>query len=272
MIVVTGATGNVGRGIVERLAAGHEVTAVARRITAADVPDGVRAVAADLGDPASLEAVLAGAGALFLLVAGDDPDGIVAAARKAGVGRIVLLSSIGAGTRPEAYAHPAAFERAVRESGLSWTILRPGGFHTNAFAWLEPVRTGRIAPAPFADVALPTVDPADLAAVAATVLTTDGHDTLVYELTGPEATTPRQRAEALATALGEPIRFVEQSPAEARAQMITFMPEPVADATLAVLGEPVPAETRVSPDLEHLLGRSPRSFADWATTAAPSFR
>jgi uncharacterized protein YbjT (DUF2867 family) len=98
------------------------------------------------------------------------------------------------------------------------------------------------------------------------------HTGRVYELTGPELRTPRHRAAAIATALGEPVRFVEQSAAEARQQLITFMPEPVADGTLAILGAPTPQEQRISPDVERVLGRPARTFAGWVARNVAAFR
>ncbi|KPC58402.1 SDR family oxidoreductase [Streptomyces chattanoogensis] len=273
MIVVTGATGNVGRTLVQLLAAtGEQVTAVARRITEADVPPGVRVVAADLGDVGSLRPALEGAKAVFLLVAGEDPQGIAGAAKAAGVRRLVLLSSQGAGTRPQTYEHAGRFEAAVRASGLEWTVLRSGGLASNAFAWAEPVRLRRTAAAPFGDVGLPFVDPDDVAAVGAAVLREDGHDGATYTLTGPAPVTPRARAAALAKALGEPVHFVEQTREAAQAQMAQFMPLPVVEGTLAILGEPTPDEQRVSPDAERILGRAPHSFDEWAARNAAAFR
>lgn len=273
MIVVTGATGNVGRAVVEQLAAaGEQVVAVSRNAPTAALPDGVRHHLADLADPASLTGALGGAEALFLLVAGDDPRGVVDVAALAGVKRIVLLSSQGAGTRPDAYAHPVAFEQAVRDSGLAWTVLRPGGFATNTFQWIEGIRTRREVAAPFADVALPPIDPADIADVAVAVLTGKGHRNRVYELTGPEALSPRERAAVLAEVLGEPIRFVEQTRDEARVGLLHVMPEPVADATLAILGTPTRAEQSVTSDVGLILGRPARSFTDWAGRNIAAFR
>ncbi|MFI0895255.1 SDR family oxidoreductase [Streptomyces sp. NPDC020983] len=275
MIVVTGASGNVGRRVVEALAAtGEQVTALSRGPQAGDRPAGVRGVRGDLAEPAGLREVFTGADALFLLVAGDAPHEVLDAAKTAGVRRVVLLSSQGAGTRPEAYAHPAAFEAAVHGSGLDWTVLRPGGFATNSLGWAESVRTGRTVVAPFGDVALPVVDPADIAAVAAAVLAGggEGHTGRTYELTGPAAVTPREQARAIGAALGEEVRFVEQSREEARARMLSFMPEPVVDATLGILGSPLPAEQAVSGDVERLLGRPAGSFADWAAAHAAAFR
>lgn len=274
MIVVTGATGNVGRALVRMLTEAQlPVTAVARHITDADVPPGVRTVAADLAEPAGLREAFAGARALFLLVAGEDPDGILAAARAAGISQVVLLSSQGAGTRPQAYRHPGLFEAAVRTSGLDWTILRSGGMATNAFAWAESIRTRRAAEAPFGDVGLPFVDPEDVAAVAATALHDQvAHRGATYTLTGPAPTTPRERAAVIAAALGEPVQFTEQTRAEAHEQLARFMPLPVVEGTLAILGEPTEGEQQVSPDVERVLGRAPSSFHTWAERNAPAFR
>jgi uncharacterized protein YbjT (DUF2867 family) len=273
MIVVTGATGNVGQGLVAALAAaGTDVVAVSRRLPGDDGVAGVRYLVGDLERPTSLETAVDGADALLLLSVGDDPAGVVEVARRAGVGRIVLLSSLGAGTRPAAYGHAVAFEEAVRRSGLNWTVLRPGAFATNAFLWAQQTRTQRTVAAPFPDVRVPVIDPADIAEVAAVVLTKDEHGEHVYQLTGPEPLSPREQARIIGEALDSPIRFVEQSHAEARAQLVRFMPEPIVDATLAVLGQPMAAETRVSPAVGELLGRAPRTFADWVARNIEAFR
>ncbi|GAA4059070.1 NAD(P)H-binding protein [Actinomadura miaoliensis] len=275
MIVVTGATGNVGRPLVRALAeAGEEVTAVSRR--PADVPEGVRHVQADVAEPETLKPALEGADALFWMVVDNrDLNGrLLDLAKAGGVRRVVLLSSQGARTRPENPSHAPlrAMEEVVRESGLPWTILRPGGFASNAYAWAESIRTRRVAAAPFADVALPFIDPSDIGEVAARALTDAAHEGHAYVLTGPEPSTPRQRAAAIGDALGEPVRFVEQTREEARAQMLTFMPEPVVDGTLDILGEPLPEEQQVSPDVERVLGRAPRTFAEWAVRNVAAFR
>ena len=253
MIVVTGATGNVGRPLVRALAAaGEKVRAVSRR-PASDVPAGVLPVEADLLHPATLEPALDGADALFLLTSGEwhagdgDLPAVLDVVRDAGVRRVVLLSSQGVGTG----RHRPHLEDAVTSSGLGWTLLRPGGFASNDMAWAEPVRAHRTVFAPFPDVAIPVIDPADIADVAAAVLI-DGHEGRTYELTGPAPISPRQRAAAIGAALGAEVRFVELTRAEARAQMVRFMPEPVVEVTLDALGGPSSAEQRVSPDVERV--------------------
>ncbi|MEV6763392.1 NAD(P)H-binding protein [Streptomyces sp. NPDC051105] len=281
MIVVTGATGNVGRWLVAALAAaGERVTAVSRGIAPVDLPDGVVQVRADLAEPESLRPALGGAEALFLHDGGTgghglDARAVLAVARDAGVARVVLLSSQGVATRPESPSHGGAMravEDAVRGSGLAWTILRAGGFASNAYAWAESVRAERTVAAPFGDVGIPVVDPADIAEVAAVALRKDEHAGRVYELNGPAAVTPREQAAAIGAALGEPVRFVELTRAAAHARMAAFMPEPVVATTLAVLGEPNADELRLSPDIEGVLGRPPRTFAAWALRNVEAFR
>ncbi len=279
MIVVTGATGNVGRPLTRALAeAGQQVTAVSRH--AAAVPDGVRHLVADLAEPADLKPALAGAKALFLLLSGDlhaagaNPADIIGAAEAGGVRRVVLLSTQGVATRPFGPTRIAmrALEDALRESGLEWAILRPGGFASNALWWADSIRTQRVVAAPFGDVGVPIVDPADIAEVAAACLLDGRHAGGVYELTGPEVITPRRQAEAIAAALGSPVRFHDLTRDEAKSAMARSMPAELAEDTLTILGSPNPAELRVSPDVQQVLGRSPRPFADWAARNIAAFR
>ena len=279
MIVVTGATGNIGRPLTQALAdAGQEVTAVSRH--AAPVPAGVRHTVADLADPASLKPALTGAKALFLLLSGDlhalgaNPADIVTTAAQAGVRRLVLLSTQGVATRPfgATRIEMLELEDVVRKSGLDWTILRPGGFASNALWWAESVRTQRLVAAPFGDTGVPIIDPADIAEVAAASLLDDRHAGGVYTLTGPEVITPRQQTEAIAAALGTPVRFHELTRAEAKAYMTQSMPGELADDTLDIISAPNEAELQISPDVERVLGRAPRSFGEWAVRNVEAFR
>ncbi|MFC8132291.1 SDR family oxidoreductase [Streptomyces sp. NPDC057302] len=279
MIVVTGATGNIGRPLTQALAeAGEQVTAVSRN--AAAVPEGVRHVPADLADTASLTPALDGAKALFLLLSGDlhapeaRPADIIDLAAASGVRRVVLLSSQGVATRPLGPSRVAmrAVEDMLRESGLDWAVLRPGGFASNALGWAQSVRTQGMVAAPFGDVGVPVIDPADIAEVAAACLLEDRHTGGVYELTGPEVITPRQQTEAIASVLGSPVRFHELTRDEAKAMMTQFVPAELADDTLDIISAPNPVELRISPDVERVLGRAPRPFSDWVARNTGAFR
>ncbi|MEU1446186.1 MULTISPECIES: NAD(P)H-binding protein [Streptomyces] len=280
MIVVTGATGNVGRPLIEALAeAGEQIVAVSRRPLPSPT-DGVRHAQADLGSAESMRPVLEGADAFFILLAGEllgygeAATDLLAAARDAGVKRVVLLSSQINATRPDSASHGRLreFEEAVRGSGLDFTILRAGGFASNAFAWAESVRADRTVFAPFGDVTLPVVDPADIAAVAAVVLREDGHAGRTYEVTGPEAVSPRAQAGVIAEAIGEEVTFVELTREAAHTHMAQFMPEDVIPGTLDILGAPLPAEQRVSPDVEKVLGRPATPFSGWVSRSLPAFK
>ncbi len=165
MITVTGATGNIGRTLVELLAEqGEQVVAVSRQAQPAPGAAGVRWAQGDVGDAASLRPALDGARALFLLLGGElnthgeSPDALLDVVADAGVERIVLVSSQVSATRPDAPSHARLreFEAAVRASGPDATILRPGGFASNAFAWAETVRAKRTVLAPFGDVHCPS--------------------------------------------------------------------------------------------------------------------
>ncbi|GAA1264015.1 MULTISPECIES: NAD(P)H-binding protein [Streptomyces] len=279
MIVVTGATGNVGQPLTQALAkAGEQVTAVSRH--AAAMPDGVRHVPADLAEPQGLTPALDGAKALFLLLSGDlhapeaRPTDIIDLAAASGVRRVVLLSSQGVATRPLGPSRIAmrAVEDALRESGLDWAVLRPGGFASNALAWAESVRTQGTVAAPFGDVGVPIVDPADIAEVAAACLLDDRHTGGIFELTGPEVITPRQQSEAIAAALGSPVRFHELTREEAKAAMTQFVPPELADDTLNIISAPNLAELRISSDVERVLGLAPRPFNNWVARSIAAFR
>ncbi|MER5795639.1 NAD(P)H-binding protein [Streptomyces sp. NPDC001980] len=288
MITVTGATGNIGRTLVDLLTeAGEEVVAVSRhpRQASSAVP-GVRWAEGHVGDAASMRAPLTGARALFIVLGGElnafgeNPTLLLRAAADTGVERVVLVSSQVSATRPDAPSHARLreFEAAVRASGLDFTILRPGGFASNAFAWADTIRAKRTVFAPFADVALPVVDPADIAAVAAKALRAPredgegGHGGRVYELTGPEPISPRQQAAVISDALGEEVTFVELPREEAHAAMSRFMPQEAVAGTLDVLGAPLAAELRISADVETVLGRPAGGFGGWVGRNLPAFR
>ncbi|WP_100444798.1 SDR family oxidoreductase [Glycomyces xiaoerkulensis] len=270
MIVVTGSTGNVGRPLVEKLtAAGESVVSVAR---GAEGRAGAEHRPADLTRAETLKPAFAGGKELFLLTGdpGLDLAPVLEEAASAGIGRVVLLSSIRVATRPEEGL--GGFEDAVRESGLEWTILRPGGFFSNALLWAESVRAERSIAAPFGDVGLPHIDPADVAEVAARALLEPAYEGGTYDLTGPALVTPREQARAVAEALGEPVDFVELTREQALTEFSKVWSVLVVEGALKALGEPNEAELRISAEVERITGRPARSFADWARRNAGAFR
>lgn len=221
-----------------------------------------------------------GAKALFLLLSGDlhapgaRPADIIGLAEASGVRRIVLLSSQGVATRPLGPSRVAmrALEDALRESGLDWAVLRPGGFASNALAWAESVRTQGTVEAPFGDVGVPVVDPADIAEVAAACLLDDRHTGGVYELTGPEVITPRQQAETIAAALGSPVRFHELTRDEAKAAMTKFVAGGTRRRHPGHHRRPEPGRTADQPGRGTSPRPCPRPFNGWVARNIAAFR
>lgn len=274
MILVTGATGTIGSDVVRQLAGrGAKVRALTRDPAGARVPAGVEVVRGDYTDPASLEAASAGATAVFLLRPPGPDEGqdaaLVAAARSAGVERLVKLSAIAtgdAGSGPSAQWHVAG-ERAVRDSGLAWTVLRPSSFASNTLTWLEALRVGEPVPNMTGDGASGVIDPRDIAEVAVRALLDAGHAGRTYTLTGPEAITVPGQAAVLAEVLGRPVPTRDLSPEETRDFLRTAwgMEGAQVDGVLTGLafvrsgGNAV-----VTEDVREVLGRSGRTYREWA--------
>jgi len=160
----------------------------------------------------------------------------------------------------------------VRDAGVPWTFLQPCSFMSNALQWAPQIRAGDLVRAPFPDVRVATIDPRDIAAVAARALTTDGHAGKSYLLTGPEALLPADRVRVLAGILKRDLRFEGQSNAEARAEMSRTMPVPYVDAFFSFFVDGKLDESIVRPMVEEVLGRPPRSFEQWAIEHADAFR
>jgi uncharacterized protein YbjT (DUF2867 family) len=276
MILVAGATGNVGGELVRVLAeAGQPVRALSRDGRPSAVAPGAEVMTADLNDPASLRPALEGASGVFLLPGYADMAGIMAEAKRAGVSRVVLLSGMSAGSGDMSNAitaYMATSERAARGSELAWTILRPAAFMSNTFQWIPQLRAGDAVRAPFAQVRAAVTDPADIAAVAALALTAPGHEGRVYELSGPQALTPADRVAILGQVLGRDLRFLAQTDEEARAEMSATTPAPYVDAFFNFYSDGALDESRVLPTAATLTGRPPRTFAQWATAHAGAFR
>ena len=214
MILVTGATGNVGRELVPLLVApGHAVRIATRDASKASMfGAGVECVVGELGDLAIAAAALRGATRLFLVqnVGASASAAVLSAARAAGVGRVVFLSSIAAESTAIGAAHRAR-EREIAASGLAWTALRPGAFASNALMWRETIRAERRVYSATGDGKTAPIAPRDIARVAAHALGEAAGGERVYELTGPEALTVAEQVRALSAALGVEIEHVEQS-------------------------------------------------------------
>lgn len=197
-ILITGATGHIGTHLIKQLAAkGYPVRALVHsREKAAGLPQEVERVTGDLARPATLSAAVDGVDRVFLLDPSTGLDftrNMVEVSLQAGVRLIVDLSSIGAGLDPVPILLRSfsAREAIIKDSGMAWTILRPGQFMSNALWWRPSIQAERVVRDPVGPGHLASIDPADIAAVAAIALTQEGHTGEIYTLTGDELLTTK---------------------------------------------------------------------------------
>jgi uncharacterized protein YbjT (DUF2867 family) len=278
MIFVLGATGKIGRALVPALLdAGAAVRALTRDPAKARIDSRAEVVHADL-DTADLPALLDGADRVFVLTQGHSAgreQAVAQAAARAGVTHLVKLSTTGVHfgqTDPITRAHAEA-EQAVREAGPAWTILRPGAFMDNRFAWRETIRDENAVYVPEGDPASALIHVRDIAAVATLALTTSGHEGATYELTGGAALTTGQQVAILADVLGRPVKYVEEPQSAARERMMRKYgwPAEAVDGFFALKRESAEHEHVVFDTVERVLGRPPLTFADWARENAAAF-
>ncbi|MFF4593151.1 NAD(P)H-binding protein [Amycolatopsis sp. NPDC001319] len=278
MLLVIGATGNIGRDLVRELAdVGADVRVLTRDpARAADLP--AQVVVGDVEEPSTLPAAFAGVERFFLLTPGLGTTGVanaVVAAREAGVRHVVHLSSSNVLGDPMPMMGRWHHEREelVRASGIPFTILRPGGFMLNALEWRESVRAGYVLDALGPGRQAP-IDTADIAAVAALVLTSDGHEGAEYVLDGGELLTVADQVAILSAVLGREIEVREpSSPDEiVRSRFPAGAPPALAEAlleTAALMRADV--EGSRTDTVSRLLGREPRTFAAWCERNAAAF-
>lgn len=282
-ILVTGATGHVGRHVVRQLAeAGERVIAMTRDPASASFPAGVEVVRGDLLDPASVP--VDGVDRMYLFPEPRTATEVVGRARAAGVRRIVTLSS-GAVTGGFDTDFQLPVEQAVEASGLEYTHLRPGDFASNtARLWGPMIRADRVVRYPEPDAPSLAIHDGDLAAVAVTALLTDGHAGRWYDLTGPERLTRREQVAAIGAALGEDVRYEVVSAEEARGILERQGGWAAENAGFLLGFEEYSAGGTSSddvdwdamlvplPTVEEVTGRPARTYAEWARENVDEFR
>ena len=283
-VLVTGATGRVGRHVVdELLRAGVPVRALTRRPEKAALPAGVEVVTGDLTVPASLDAALDGAESVFLVWTAAQDTAVAVVARiaahtSAQPRRVVYLSS------PHQTPHPffqqpnslrglhAEIERLLAAVTVDTVILRPGIFASNALHWWAPqIRNGDVVRWPYAAAETAPVDERDIAAVAARTLVDGRHAGGDYVLTGPESLSQAAQVRAIGDAIGRTLRFDELSPDDFRRETAGTWPGSVVEMLLsawrATLGHPA----FVTSTIQEIVGSPPRTFSQWAADNAAAF-
>ncbi|MEJ3655795.1 NAD(P)H-binding protein [Actinomycetes bacterium KLBMP 9759] len=277
-ILVTGATGNVGRHVVRGLAeAGARVRAMTRDPGRATFPVGVEVVRGDLDEPHGIP--FDGVEKLFLFVHSPSVRDVVRLAVEAGVRRTVVLSS-GAVTHGYDTGHHLPVEQAVEASGMEWTHVRPGEFAMNKInLWGPSIRGDSTIVHPDPDELGQLIHEQDIADVVVAALLEDGHAGRVYTLTGPTQLTLREMAGAIGEAIGRELRVVKVSVEEALSHYVSLgWPEEFARFILGVGGygggeadDYSDYRFTVSPDFEAVTGKPYRTFAQWARDHAADF-
>ncbi len=286
MILVTGATGTIGRPLVNLLASeGVKVRAVTRHPQAAGLPAGVEVVQGDPARPGTIAPFLDGVTALFLhpravgLAAGE----LLALAHKRGVQRVVALSAMNVDdnldTQPSRYQgdRNKEVEDAAVASGLAWVSLRASSFASNTLlAWGAQIRAGDLVRYPYASFAEALLHERDLAGVGARALRSDepvARWGRRLELTGPQSLTHQEMVAIIGEVLGRPLRYQELPPEAARQGMVQQgIPEPFVQALMARYAREVGQAAPVTGEVERILGRPGRTYAQWVADHAAAFR
>jgi uncharacterized protein YbjT (DUF2867 family)/ketosteroid isomerase-like protein len=268
-ILVTGATGNIGRHVVAGLRErGADLRTLSR------FPGGPETTTGDLTDPSTLHAALSEVDTVFLLWPFLSADGVTDVVKVIAehARRVVYVSALSVrdAASPEENGVWGQVEDAIRRSGMEWTFLRAGGFATNTLEWAPAIRAGKPARMPYPQASRSLIHERDIADVAVLALTEDGHAGKAYALTGPEAITQAEQVRVIGAAAGRPATVEELTREEARADMAGW--GDYADAALdywqSIVAEPEP----VLPTVEELTGHPARTFTQWARDHADDFR
>jgi uncharacterized protein YbjT (DUF2867 family)/ketosteroid isomerase-like protein len=277
-ILVTGATGNVGRHIAAQLTgAGVNVRALTLDVSSARLPAGVSPVAGDLTSPDSLSEAAAGADAAFLLWPFRTAEAAAAAvdALAGQVGRIVFLSALNVqdGATPEQNGMWGQVEQAIEKSGVEWTFLRAGGFAANTLAWADEIRSEGVVRWVYGEAARSLIHERDISDVAVLALTDAKHSGAKYVLTGPEIVTQAHQAAIIGEVTGLPVHWEEVAP-EVAAELMTAFTGDRAFAQHAIdyWASLIEAPEPVTSTVEEVTGHPARTFREWAQDHAGDFR
>lgn len=276
MILVTGATGNIGGELVKQLVdAGQQVRALVRHENPIGLPEGVELALGDLNKPETVAGALKGVRGVFLLGGYQDMPKALAEMRQAGVQHVVLQSSRSVIDGDPTNAVVKIWmdsEEVVKASGVPWTILQPSGFMSNALRWLPQLRAGDTVRVQFPNAAIASIDPYDIAAVAAVALTEEGHASQSYAITGPESLLPADQVRILAGVLGRTLHAEPQSDSETREELSKSLPPDSVEGFFRFFAKGEFDDSSVLPTVQEVTGRPPRTFKQWAQAHVDDFR
>jgi uncharacterized protein YbjT (DUF2867 family) len=276
MILVTGATGTVGRQTVSQLlGACAAVRALARHPETARLRGDVEVAGGDLSDPDTLAPALKDVEAVFLVWPFTTAEGAPAVldAIERGTSRLVYLSSTG-GHRPDPVGlFHADMERVIEESKLDWTFLRPSGFASNTRMWAGQIRGDGVVRWPYGAAARSLIHESDIAAVATRALTGEGHSGAKHVVTGPELLTQAEQVRTIGDVIGRPARWEDVPPEAVRDGLAAaFGDASFADHALDTWARFVDEPEIVTSTVERITGSPARTFREWVSDHAGDFR
>jgi uncharacterized protein YbjT (DUF2867 family) len=279
--LITGATGNVGSLVTERLIArGDRPRIFVRDAAKARARYGgrVEIFTGDLADATTLAPALVDIDSLFLVNSGSTlaalDDLVAKAAKAAGVKHLVKLSSYDAREQNVGTGvWHALGEAAIRANGIPFTFVQPSGFMSNALYWARSIKAEGVVQSATGDGRIPFIHPHDIAGVAVEALVDPQYVGASLPITGPEALTYAEMGAKIGAAIGKPIRFQAISDEQARAQQIAWQaPEPLVEARLSIFRAIREGRLAAVTDVvERVLGRKPLSFDEWARENAAAF-
>ena len=285
MILVTGATGTIGRPLVHLLSsAGERVRALARYIgTQPDAsPSGLEVFLGDLSRPQTIAAALHGVTALFVhpRAVGQAAPTLLALAGEYGVKRVAVLSALNVDDDPARQPSRANGDRnkevedAVTDSGMSWVSVRSGSFAASTLTMFgAQVSNGDVVRGPYAGFADAPIHEADVASVLAAALRDDSLTGQKISITGPQSLTHAQMVTTIGEVIGRPLRYQEISPTEAADGMVAHgLPPAFAEAMMARYARELARPAPITDTVEHILGHPARTYAQWALDHASAFR
>ncbi len=283
MILVTGASGTVGSEVVRALSArGAKVRAAYRSLEKAEQARkaGIEATLLDFDRRETVQSSLQGAQKVFLMAPPNPAQAaqervVVEEAKNAGVGHMVKLSVWHAPSAGIVFARAhQEIEKLILDLGIPYTFLRPNGFMQNLLGSVSTIRTQGIFYSTTEDAACSMIDARDIASVAATVLTESGHEGKAWNLSGPEALSNYQIAEKLSASLGRRIRYVNLAEQDFREALLSAgVPEWNVEGLLDLMRYyKTGAAREVTPWVERVTGKKPRSFDQFARDHLSAFR
>jgi (4-alkanoyl-5-oxo-2,5-dihydrofuran-3-yl)methyl phosphate reductase len=280
MILITGATGNVGSELVKQLAAkGLPLRVVTRDASkVAHLDSKIERVIGELTDEATAEQAVKGVDRIYMfpLITDEDHQSntmLLAKAKKAGVKQIVMLSSMGAqSSASKIGALHREKELLVEKSGVPWTFVRPGAFMTNTYQWVPTIKTVGKVFNPTGDGKVAPISPKDIASAAAVALTTEGHEGKIYMITGPELLSAPEQVNIISKEIGKSLECVDVPATAAAERVKDVIPASILEG-LTVMWENVKKGQLAiqTKDLEQLTGSKGENFSHWCTEHKNAF-